>query len=190
MIFASVDACATPAREKSWHLPFASEARRPRRSGAPNAQERAAGQKSADRVQEYSCNHRRWPRRTGRPAGSYARTPPSGPGRPPACPLPPHRRHPRRPLRPRRLRRAPGVCSLHRSFAQTSRCDRQMAEGSAPRRRRKRPARERQAPHRCRRPPCAPSRRRLGCSAAPSRFLRPSRCRLIGSGSSLIAGTS
>jgi hypothetical protein len=27
MIFASVDACATPAREKSWHLPFAPEAR-------------------------------------------------------------------------------------------------------------------------------------------------------------------
>ena len=169
MIFASVDACATPAREKSWHLPFASEARRPRRRRSPNAEERAVGQKSVRSGAGIFRQSPRWPRRTGRPAGSHARTPPSGPGRPPACPLPPHRRHPRRPLRPRRLRRAPGVCSPHRSFAQISRCDRQMAEGSVPRRRRKRSARERQAPHRCRRPPCAPSRRRLGCSAAPSR---------------------
>ena len=35
MIFASVDACATPAREKSWHLPFAHEARHPRRRARP-----------------------------------------------------------------------------------------------------------------------------------------------------------
>jgi len=61
MIFASVDACATPAREKSWHLPFASEARRPRRRRSPNAKNGLSGKNPYDRVQEYSGNHQDGP---------------------------------------------------------------------------------------------------------------------------------